>query len=73
MPTSRYLLLAEAAEFARVSVSTMRFWATAKGLPTTKPGKKVLILESDLTDFIQKAARTGRPAISATSDKGLPE
>ena len=50
--TSRYLSLREAAEIARVSTSTVRWWIRTAGLRAFKPGRRVLLAESDLHAFI---------------------
>ena len=49
----RYLTLPEAAEIARTSVETVRYWVWMRKLRAHKPGRRVLIKESDLLAFIE--------------------
>ena len=53
MPEVRYLTLTEAADLARVALSTLRWWLTAKGLRWHKPGRHRLVRLDDLQAFIE--------------------
>ncbi len=48
MSRPRFLLIDEAAEIARTSPNTIRYWIQIGRLPSTKPGRRRLIAESDL-------------------------
>ena len=52
MDNSKYLLLSEAAERARTSVSTVSYWIRIGKLPASRPGRRVLIAEADLECFL---------------------
>lgn len=49
---SKYLILREVAELARVSVSTVRHWIAEGRLHSIKPGKKRLVKKTELTRFL---------------------
>jgi excisionase family DNA binding protein len=49
---ARYLLIDEAAQIARTSPSTVRYWIQVGKLKSTRPGRRRLILESDLMSFL---------------------
>jgi excisionase family DNA binding protein len=48
----RYLLLPEAAELARASVSSVRYWIQCGKLKAHRPGRRVLIAADDLERFL---------------------
>ena len=50
---TRYLLLSEAAEIARTSVSTVRHWIATGKLRKHRPGRRVLIALEDLEAFLR--------------------
>jgi excisionase family DNA binding protein len=54
----RYLLIDEAAEIARVSGATVRYWLAKKKLRSVKPGRRRMILEQDLLEFLQTDSST---------------
>ena len=47
-----YLLLEEAAEIARTTVPTVRFWIQMGKLRARRPGRRVLIRRRDLLAFL---------------------
>lgn len=47
-----YLLIPEAATVARVSVHTVRTWIRTGKLRSSRPGRRRLILRSDLEHFL---------------------
>ena len=49
----RYLLLGEAAELARVSTSTVRYWIRQGRLQSYKPGRRLLVPRDALLQFIE--------------------
>jgi excisionase family DNA binding protein len=57
-----YLTIEEAAATARVPKATVYAWVGERRLPSYRPGKRVLIAQRDLLDFI---ARSARPAVPA--------
>lgn len=56
MVTPRYLLVPEAAEYARTPVKSIRHWIADGRLQHYRPARRVLIREDDLLAFIE-----GRP------------
>ena len=48
----QYLLVAEVAEIARTSESTVRYWIATGKLKSTRPGRRRLIAASDLRAFM---------------------
>lgn len=66
MSCPKFLTLDEVAEVSRSSVATVRFWIRAGKLPAHKPGRRVLVRESDLIAFL-----TGAPLNAAST--GLEE
>lgn len=56
----RYLLIDEAAQVARVSSATVRYWLAKKKLRSVKPGRRRMILEQDLLDFLQTDSSTSQ-------------
>jgi len=53
-----YLTFAEAAELARVPVSTVRHWCVTGRLPRYKPGRHPLVKRDELIGFIESTATT---------------
>ena len=51
-----YLLIGEAAEIARASIPTVRYWIQTRRLRARRPGRRVLIRRSDLLAFLDGAA-----------------
>lgn len=51
-----FLTLPEAAEIARASVNTLRFWIREGRLPASKPGRRVLVERSALIAFLRQEA-----------------
>jgi len=55
---SRLLTLAEVAERTRTPVATLRYWRhRGEGPPSFKLGRRVLVREEDLEDWIASTAR----------------
>ena len=52
MSKKKYLFLTEVAREARVSVSTVRHWIDTGKLRSSRPGRRRLVLRSDLDDFL---------------------
>lgn len=52
--TSELLLLGEAAEVARVSVDTLRFWIRTKRLKSVRPGRRRMVRRDELEAFLQR-------------------
>ena len=52
------LFLDEVARQARVSVESVRHWIKAGRLPSIRPGKRRMVLRSDLEAFLRRN-RTG--------------
>jgi len=50
--TSELLLLVEAAELARVSVETLRFWIRTGKLASVRPGRRRMIRRDVLDAFL---------------------
>jgi excisionase family DNA binding protein len=66
--TPRYLLIDEAAEIARTSPNTIRYWIATGRLPSRRPGRRRLIAERDLIALIEGTAidvQTRRGRVSA--------
>ncbi len=55
-----FLLIEEAAEIARTSAATVRYWIMIGKLPSVKPGRRRLIRRDVLIRFIE-----GAPALDA--------
>jgi excisionase family DNA binding protein len=51
----QFLLIEEAAEIARASVATVRFWISTGRLRARRPGRRVLIRRRDLIEFLDGA------------------
>lgn len=56
----KYLILKEAAQFARTNVSTVRWWIQTGRLASFKPGRRRLVACDDLEAFIQTNGTHGR-------------
>lgn len=56
-----FLLVPEAAALARTSPMTIRTWIAQRRLPTSKPGRRVLIRREDLLALINGAHRPANP------------
>jgi excisionase family DNA binding protein len=52
----KYYLLSEAADIARTTTSTVRWWIQTGRLKSVKPGRRRLIAESALLDFLAGGA-----------------
>jgi excisionase family DNA binding protein len=68
-PSSGFLLLSEAAQYARVSPRTVRRWI-AQGLPfhQVKAGSRVLIKSTDLERFLTRY-ETSQPKLDCLIDE----
>ena len=53
MSSSPYLLVPEAAELARTTPKTVYYWIAIGKLKARKPGKRVLLLRSELIALIE--------------------
>lgn len=62
--STRYLTLTEAAELARISVSTMRAWIRSGRVRALRPGRRLLLVEAELHAFLNHATRASRDANS---------
>lgn len=64
MENSPFFIVAEAAAFAKVSVSTVRNWYRSGRLPHHRApqSRKILILKSDLEAFLVRHGPSLKPA-----------
>lgn len=62
MATSSYLLLNEAAELARVSIETIRFWIKTNRLPSSRPGRRRLVRRDVLEAFLERGSMVEQKA-----------
>ena len=51
---NEFLLLVEAAERARVSVETLRFWIRTGRLASVRPGRRRMVRRDVLEAFLQR-------------------
>jgi excisionase family DNA binding protein len=58
MPNN-FLLLAEVAAEARVSLSTVRHWVTVGKLATVRPGRRRMVRREDLDAFLASDVAPG--------------
>ena len=56
----RYLLIVEAANLARVSPATVRYWIAKKRLRSVRPGRRRMVREDDLMAFLEPNASVAR-------------
>jgi len=56
----RYLLIVEAANLARVSPATVRYWIAKKRLRSVRPGRRRMVREDDLMVFLEANASVAR-------------
>ena len=54
---NKLLRISEAAEIARASKDTVRYWVKTGKLPSVKPGRSRLIEASELAVFLRRNAR----------------
>lgn len=57
--TGNLLLLPEVATYTRASISTVRYWVATGKLASVKPGRRRMVLQSDLDAFIAAARFQG--------------
>jgi excisionase family DNA binding protein len=69
--SSRYLTLVQAAERIATPAETVRYWVHLGKLPAFKPGRQVLIRESDLDAFVEACAIGAVRAAKAKLARGL--
>jgi excisionase family DNA binding protein len=62
MATSSYLLLNEAAELARVSIETVRFWIKTNRLASSRPGRRRLVRRDVLEAFLERGSTVEQKA-----------
>lgn len=56
MAPSSYLLLSEAAELARVSIDTARYWVRTGKLASVRPGRRRLVRRDVLEAFLERGS-----------------
>ena len=54
----QFLLLSEVARICRAPHATVRHWIRTGRLPSTKPGRRVLVRREALEQFLRDAERT---------------
>ncbi len=52
-----FLLLPEVAQIARAPLASVRYWVQTGKLRALRPGKRVLVLRSDLEKFLTAGER----------------
>lgn len=57
-----YLTIDQVAEQTQAPVATVRWWIHTRRLPAFKPGRHVLVKQTDLTAFVESASVAGRSA-----------
>jgi excisionase family DNA binding protein len=57
---SPFLLLTECAEFARVSLSTIRRWIATRRLRSVRPGRRRMVRRDDLEAFLAQSEGSGK-------------
>ena len=62
LPT--YLTLEEVARITRVPMSTVYAWVNQRRITTYRPGRRVLVAEDDLTQFLKNHERPALPRLS---------
>jgi len=65
--SARYLTLAQAAERISTPAETVRYWVHLGKLPAFKPGRQVLVRETDLDAFVEASAYGAVRAAKAKS------
>lgn len=68
MPT--YLTIPQAAERVQAPTETVRYWIHVGKLPAFKPGRRVLIRESDLAALVEASSVQGQRAARAKAKRG---
>ncbi|MBK8169667.1 MAG: helix-turn-helix domain-containing protein [Sandaracinaceae bacterium] len=69
--TRRFYLIPEIAQIARTSIATVRDWITDGKLPSTKPGRRRLVSERDLFEFLGENRRDRiRQAANRPDERG---
>lgn len=61
-----FLLLSEAAETARVSLSTIRHWVATGQLKSSRPGRRRLIRRTDFDAFLTQDIAARGPLTECT-------
>lgn len=56
------LTLAEAAEYLRLKISTLRAWRCERKIPFLKIGRRVMVRQSDLAAFVAGSVVPARKA-----------
>lgn len=57
---SDWLLVPEAAAYARTSIDTVRTWIAKGMLPSSRPGRRRLVRKDDLDAFLQRDVQRER-------------
>lgn len=68
----RFLTLGEAAELIRGASETVRYWIHVGKLRAYKPGRRVLVKETELRALVEGAAIDHRPRASRRSNGEQP-
>lgn len=72
--SAKYLTLVQAAELLATSPETVRYWIHVGKLAAYKPGRQVLVKESDLEELVEASAvsvqRATRAKVARAVRKG---
>jgi excisionase family DNA binding protein len=59
---SSLLLLTEVAAYTRTTLNTVRYWVATGKLASVKPGRRRMVLRSDLEAFVASGRINAKPA-----------